>query len=65
MNGGDEGELGVLQDLGVSSRELLVLRLLADASGADEAIVLTSLARELSVALSDVRGEGGLGGGGQ
>lgn len=51
MDGGNEGELGVLEDLGVSSRELLILHLLADTSSADQAIVLASLAREFTITL--------------
>lgn len=48
---GDEGELGVLQDLSVSLGQLLVFSLLADAGSTNKAIVLASLAREFAVTL--------------
>ena len=49
--GGDEGELGVLEHLGVSLGQLLVFCLLANAGSAHKTIVLASLAGELAVTL--------------
>jgi len=51
VDSGDEGELGVLEHLGVSSRQLLVFHLLSNTGGAYQTVILASLAGEFTVAL--------------
>jgi len=51
VDSGDEGELRVLEDLGVPSRKLLVLHLLANTGGANQTVILASLTREFTVTL--------------
>jgi hypothetical protein len=51
VDGSNESELRVLENLGVTSRELLVFHLLSYTGSTDKTIVLASLAWEFTVTL--------------